>query len=1095
MTVANTGVAADMPSPVVHWSMSALSGSASQSQLEGVARPTSGEKPRLVDGPQGKFYPDFSDGNAAVDFSRGGYIAIADEGEQNLLDFEAGDEITISAWIKIDQSLKSPFPYIIGKGRTFRKKEYHANQNYALRLAKLGAGAAISFLYSDTSSPNMSENGQRWTSTSAVPIDQRWHHVAVTYRFASDEVPQGYIDGKEVKMKSDMHGAQRGKPVTDDDELWIGASMGGQQNFPGAIDEVALYRQQLTAEQIKNSVHIVDDRKTVPFAEVDSPPVGEVLVSLYEGVDPNSWSKILVREPDLQFIRPAFGITHVPFKYSSKGHRLARRGAWLVHMSADIHFEEGDHRFLLRSLNASKLYIDGKEIASTPFHRRGGAHNEIYELDPGTDDLIQRPAAHRDEEVTIHLDGGVHRVELYRISGKSTRIGEMMVATAKPAEKWEILASQHGISVSDLGWRDYVTKESEWLHETNRKTRLSQMKQEMEYWQRRHEYAQQIAGNSPEVPATKFEGSHQNSIDSFINARLDTEGVQSVETVSDLQFMRRLYLDFVGVIPTLEEVQQFESWPEEDRKERLIQQLLEDDRWADHWVSYWQDVLAENPGLTKPSLNNTGPFRWYLYEALLDNRGWDQVVTDLIMMEGSSLEGAPAAFGVASQNDVPMAAKAHILGTAFLAVEMKCARCHDAPYHDVTQEDLFNIAAMLDRKAVKIPGTSSIPATPEQLAQMAVKVTLKPGQAIEPAWPFDEFSSPKGLPKWIVRNPDNSRENLAAIITRPSNQRFAQVMVNRIWTRLTGVGIVEVSDDWQEAEIRQPELLSYLSHEFISHGYDIKYLAGLIVRSHTYQRRIDSSLTPDSPKAALFAAACPTVLSAEQLVDSVYTAVGKDLGSEELTYNDDGQQNQNWFNEFGVPKRAWEMIGIANGRDRPSMALPTAQSLSDLLSAYGWRSQRQEPVSHRQDANTPLQPMLLAYGDAGARLADISDNGVIVKDCLTSGSPEEMLDKLYLRIWTRRPTESEQSRLLPLIRHGFDSRVISGIEPNPPRIYRIPATWSNHLDDEANSAMLERLAEVSLGDPPTRRLNDDWRKSIEDIIWAMLNAPESLFSP
>ncbi len=98
-------------------------------------------------------------------------------------------------------------------------------------------------------------------------------------------------------------------------------------------------------------------------------------------------------------------------------------------------------------------------------------------------------------------------------------------------------------------------------------------------------------------------------------------------------------------------------------------------------MGYWQDVLAENPNIINPTLNNTGPFRWWLYESLRDNKPMDLFVTELLRMRGSERFGGPAGFGVASQNDVPMAMKGTVVAAAFLGVEMKCARCHDAPAH------------------------------------------------------------------------------------------------------------------------------------------------------------------------------------------------------------------------------------------------------------------------------------------------------------------------------------------------------------------------------------------------------------------------------
>ncbi len=164
-------------------------------------------------------------------------------------------------------------------------------------------------------------------------------------------------------------------------------------------------------------------------------------------------------------------------------------------------------------------------------------------------------------------------------------------------------------------------------------------------------------------------------------------------------------------MPTVDEIEAFRSLDDDLNRRRrlLIDQVLADHRWADHWTAYWMDVLAENPNVLKPSLNNTGPFRWYLYDMMRDNVAIDRWVTSLLRMEGSVLSGGPAGFGMATQNDVPMAAKAHIVASAFLGANMKCARCHDAPYHDWTQKQLFSLAAMLARQPIKIPATSSVP--------------------------------------------------------------------------------------------------------------------------------------------------------------------------------------------------------------------------------------------------------------------------------------------------------------------------------------------------------------------------------------------------
>ncbi|MEM1296784.1 MAG: DUF1549 domain-containing protein, partial [Verrucomicrobiota bacterium] len=155
--------------------------------------------------------------------------------------------------------------------------------------------------------------------------------------------------------------------------------------------------------------------------------------------------------------------------------------------------------------------------------------------------------------------------------------------------------------------------------------------------------------------------------------QFDVADFEPTPLATDLDFFRRLALDTVGVPPSEAEIAQFLADDARSRRINAIERFVSDDRWADHWMGYWQDVLAENPNLINPTLNNTGPFRWWIYESLLDNKAADLFVTELIRMEGSERLGGPAGFGVASGNDVPMAAKGMIISSAFLGVEMKCA--------------------------------------------------------------------------------------------------------------------------------------------------------------------------------------------------------------------------------------------------------------------------------------------------------------------------------------------------------------------------------------------------------------------------------------
>ncbi len=318
-----------------------------------------------------------------------------------------------------------------------------------------------------------------------------------------------------------------------------------------------------------------------------------------------------------------------------------------------------------------------------------------------------------------------------------------------------------------LDWLAYAAAQRERLQEMNRQARSTAGKEEVEYWASRHELARQMAGRTPSPVAPKLddESAVHNDVDRLINQKLTAASIKPAAVVEDAAFLRRVSLDTVGVIPTSEELTAYLKAPSQDRRRLAIDRLLADPRWADHWTSYWQDVLAENPGLVKPQLNNTGPFRWWIYESFVDNKPIDRFVTELVMMEGSRLGGGPAGFAMATQNDSPMAAKAHIVAKAFLGVEMQCARCHDAPYHPVKQQDTFGLAAMLARSPLKVPSTSTVPFK-EGAREPLVKVTLKPGSSVQPHG-LSSRSWMTRFPRAFCVRPGDPRERLAAILTSP----------------------------------------------------------------------------------------------------------------------------------------------------------------------------------------------------------------------------------------------------------------------------------------------------------------------------------------
>lgn len=572
--------------------------------------------------------------------------------------------------------------------------------------------------------------------------------------------------------------------------------------------------------------------------------------------------------------------------------------------------------------------------------------------------------------------------------------------------------------------------------------------------------------------------------------------------ISDEAFLRRVYLDTVGVPPTLAEAKAFLDHKRPDKRERLIRQLLEDERGADHWMSFWLDLLAENPSLLNASLNSTGPFRWFLYDSMRDNKPLDRMVTELLLMRGGAAEGGSAGFALAGENDAPYAAKGHILASAFLGVELQCARCHDSPYHSTTQRDLYSLAAMLQRKSVKVPATSRVPAAffeKQKSRESLIQVTLKPGEPVRAQWPFakttgvvdDTAIDP------LTHNPKDTRERLAALITAPQNQRFSRVIVNRIWKRLMGAGMVEPVHDWEGNSSSHPELLNWLAHELVANDYDLRHVVRLILSSQAYQRSAVGSNVNASPTMRFFRAPDRRRLTAEQIVDSLHHAVGRPIDVEELTFVHDGRRALGKRQTLGRPTRAWMFGDLKNERDRPSLSLPKARAVVDVLEAFGWTGARQMPIHERDSDPNVLQPGVLANGTLSITLTRASHGSELANVAVEAKSPTSLTDQLFLRILSRSPKPEERKVFASALAKDFGSRLVPTDQVTPPTEPKpLPqVTWFNHLRPRANEIQLELERRVQAGPPSDPRLQPAWREVYEDIVWSLINHREFVWMP
>ncbi|MEM7009950.1 MAG: LamG domain-containing protein [Verrucomicrobiota bacterium] len=436
-------IAAD---PVFHWDF--------ESELDSAAAKT-GKIQITSDGPVAPEFPDFGEKNSALQLTKPAWIAIQDEGAGSRFDFDNGDEFTAEAWVNLNSLDQQAC--ILTKGRTGNPSVAADNQNWAFRIRKGSGGACVNFLFRSRKNGEHSSDWHRWTSTAGFATGSGWHHVAVSYKFGDPESIRGYLDGKEVKGAWDMGGATDQPPVVDDDEIWIGSTVKGSPNncYDGKVDEIALYREVLSPEELKSRWN--HKPQPLPTPELVD---GKVVVQL---MGPLSNIKEIPKGGlDLleTWEQDEFAFSRLPNKYDDWGVRDDWPKTVLVRAWQEIELPEGDLQLLVRSAGMSRLWIDDQLVLTTRAQpNRGGAHHVVDPL-PIVPVEGMRPAAMNDDEeiVPFQSSGGKHKVMLEIIVGGPRyrlEFGEACFAIAKDGEMFRVIG---GNELTDQGWREGKSK-------------------------------------------------------------------------------------------------------------------------------------------------------------------------------------------------------------------------------------------------------------------------------------------------------------------------------------------------------------------------------------------------------------------------------------------------------------------------------------------------------------------------------------------------------------------------------------------------------------------------------------------------------------
>ncbi len=470
----------------------------------------------------------------------------------------------------------------------------------------------------------------------------------------------------------------------------------------------------------------------------------------------------------------------------------------------------------------------------------------------------------------------------------------------------------------------------------------------------------------------------QGKIDELVFAKLKHLGIQPAAVCSDAVFVRRVYLDVIGTLPTAQEAKEFISDQNPKKRKILTDRLLERKEFADYWAMKWSDLLrvkSEYPINLWP--NAVQSYHRWIRTCIKDNMPYDRFVREMLTANGSNFNVPQVNFYRAVQNREP-AGIAEAVALTFMGV-----RAESRPGQKWTEMGVF--FSQLQYKPT------------EQWKEEIVIFDPGKNSAQSTADAPIEAVFPDGTPAKLLPGQD-PREVFTNWLIAPKNPWFARNIVNRIWSWLLGRGIIHEPDDVRpDNPPVNPELLAYLEHELVSSHYDLKRIYRLILNSKTYQ--LSSITETNNPQGdAYFSHYLPRRLEAEVLIDAVcqitgttekysspipepFTFIPENQRSIELA---DGSISSSFLEMFGRPSRDTGLESERNNRPSPD------QELHLLNSTH---------IRRKIEQSAKLREVLQS-----------------------KNKPREIIDELYLTILSRYPTDDELIIIRDYAQQGHEGR-------------------------------------------------------------------------
>jgi hypothetical protein len=450
-------------------------------------------------------------------------------------------------------------------------------------------------------------------------------------------------------------------------------------------------------------------------------------------------------------------------------------------------------------------------------------------------------------------------------------------------------------------------------------------------------------------------------IDELVLAKWKLMHLEPSGAASDEEFLRRVFIDALGALPSPTEIRDFLADAAPDKRDRLIDAVVERPEFADHWAHRLGDLLRNRVGDSNEKANTVEFAKW-IRQSLVENKPFDQFVREILTVSGKRKEGNPQMdwwrWAINNENRVEDTAQ------AFLGKRVSCANCHNHPFENISQTDYWRFAAFfakvgsvtygsVDELKLNDKGTVKHPRTEQTLTPKAF-----------------------GGPEFEFVKDEDPRQKLAGWLTAAENPYFARALVNRVWGHYLGVGLVHPLDDMRPTNPpTNPELLDALAADFVGHGFDLKHLSKTVLKSRVYG--LSSAPTENNrADARNYARYYSRRMEPHVLMDAIAGATSVPTK----------------FDDYPEVKKA--------------IQLPNEKTRSDFLEIFG-RSERTTPCECETSLAPNLSQVLYLLNSDELERKLAAKSGTVAELEASQQSPAEMVEELFLRTFSRLPRPAE----------------------------------------------------------------------------------------